>query len=120
MIVTYELLKEAIFNKMGVTSDIASDLAFRLLNYFGFNDETIDNALDQEDRRMFYFLQDVQILSTNWEEIVLPSGRTWRVFYWSLNVSNILKFAEPYKEAKIEQIELYESLPADVWMRSAA
>ena len=41
MVVTYELLKKAILNKMVVTNEIASDLAFRVMNYFGFNEETL-------------------------------------------------------------------------------
>lgn len=114
-IVTYEILSRAIRNKMGVTEDIANDIAFRVLNYFGYEDEIIDNALDQDDRRMFYFLQDVQILSTHWEEAILPTGRTWRVFYWALNVDKILEFAAPPQEEAVAELGLYESLPEDVW-----
>lgn len=71
-IITYETLARAVKNKMEVTEDVAEDISLRVLNYFGFHDEIIDNALDQDDRRMFYFLQDVQLLTTRWEEVVLP------------------------------------------------
>ena len=84
--ITYDLLARAIKNKMGVTDEIADDISYRVMNYFGNGVEIIDNALDQDDRRLFYFLQDVQILSTHWEEQILPTGRTWRVFYWTLNM----------------------------------
>jgi hypothetical protein len=105
---------------MEVTEDVAEDISLRVLNYFGFHDEIIDNALDQDDRRMFYFLQDVQLLTTRWEEVVLPTGRTWRVFYWGLNVDKIEKFAAPMIEAEDIELGLYDSLPDGVWSRSAA
>jgi hypothetical protein len=119
-IVTYETLAAAIKNRMEVTDDVADDISLRVLNYFGFHDEIIDNALDQDDRRMFYFLQDVQLLTTHWEEVVLPNGRTWRVFYWGLNVDKIEKFAAPIIEAEDIELGLYDSLPDGVWSRSAA
>jgi hypothetical protein len=119
-IVTYETLAAAIKNRMEVTDDVADDISLRVLNYFGFHDEIIDNALDQDDRRMFYFLQDVQLLTTHWEEVVLPNGRTWRVFYWGLNVDKIEKFAAPMIEAEDIELGLYDSLPDGVWSRSAA
>jgi hypothetical protein len=113
-------LDRAIKNKLEVTSDVAADITFRVLNYFGFEDEIIDNALDQDDRRMFYFLQDVQILSTHWEEAILPSGRTWRVFYWALNTERIMKYAAPKQDEESIEVGLYDSLPEDVWSRSTA
>ena len=119
-IITYETLSKAIKNKLEVTEDVADDIAYRVLNYFGYEDEIIDNALDQDDRRMFYFLQDVQILSTHWEEAVLPTGRTWRVFYWVLNSERIMKYATPKTEDEAMELGLYDSLPADVWSRQTA
>jgi len=119
-LVTYEILSQAIVNKMGVTRDIANDLSFRVLNYFGYDDEIIDNVLDPDDRRMFYFLQDIQLLSTHWEEAILPNGRTWRVFYWALNIPKILEFASPPKQETVTELGLYDSLPADVWSRQTA
>jgi len=119
-LITYETLASAIKNKMEVTEDVADDISIRVLNYFGFHDEIIDNALDQEDRRMFYFLQDVQLLTTHWEEVVLPTGRTWRVFYWGLNVEKIEKYAAQTIEGEEMELGLYDSLPEGVWSRSAA
>ncbi len=119
-LITYETLARAIKNKMEVTDDVADDISIRVLNYFGFHDEIIDNALDQDDRRMFYFLQDVQLLTTRWEEVVLPTGRTWRVFYWGLNVEKIEKFAAQTLETEEMELGLYDSLPEGVWSRSAA
>lgn len=119
-LITYETLARAVKNKMEVTEDVADDISIRVLNYFGFGEEIIDNVLDQDDRRMFYFLQDVQLLTTHWEEVVLPTGRTWRVFYWGLNVEKIEKYAAPVIESEDVEIGVYDSLPEGIWSRSAA
>ena len=118
--ITFEILSRAIMNKMGVTREISDDISLRVLNYFGYDDEIIDNVLDQDDRRMFYFLQDVELLSTHWEEVVLPNGRMWRVFYWALNVPKILEYARPRRDESAVEIGLYDSLPEDVWSRQPA
>mgnify|MGYP000843897077 FL=1 len=118
--ISFETLSRAILNKMGVTRDIADDIALRVLNYFGFDEEIIDNVLDQDDRRMFYFLQDIQLLRTHWEEAILPNGRTWRVFYWALNVQKIMEYASPPREEAAVEIGIYDSLPEDVWSREVA
>ncbi len=119
-VITHETLAQAIKNRLEVTADVADDIAFRVLNYFGFEDEIIDNVLDHDDRRMFYLLQDMQMLTTHWEEEVLPTGRVWRVFYWGLNTERIGQFSRsPSQEGRI-QLGVYETLPEDVWSRSAA
>jgi hypothetical protein len=117
---THEILTSAIKNRLEVSQDVADDLAFRVLNYFGFGDEIIDNVLDHDDRRTFYFLQDMQILATHWEEALLPSGRIWRVFYWDLNIERINQYAASHSEESRIEAGLYETLPEDVWSRSAA
>ncbi len=112
----YELLARAISKKVGVDDAMAGQISLRVLNYFGFEDSIIDNALDQDDRKLFYFLQDVAILKTDWEEAILPSGRTWRIFYWSLNNENIASIALDVPSVKAEE-GLYETLPQDMWSR---
>jgi hypothetical protein len=109
-------LTRAIMKRIGVKKEAAEELAIRVLNYFGYGEEVIDNALDQDDRRLFYFLQDVSILKTAWEEAILPSGRTWRIFYWYLNVENIEEFSKEEEVTKQEE-GLYEALPQGVWSR---
>ena len=112
----YEMLMRAISKKVGVDDEMAGQITLRVLNYFGFEDTIIDNALDQDDRRLFYFLQDVALLKTDWEEAVLPNGRTWRIFYWSLNNGNIASIATDIEVIKAQQ-GIYETLPADMWSR---
>ncbi|HSA35280.1 MAG TPA: hypothetical protein P5202_01830, partial [Methanomassiliicoccales archaeon] len=90
--------------------------ALRVLNYFGYLDEIIDNALDHDDRRLFYFLQDMKILSTRREETQLASGRNWRIFYWSFNWENISRILED-KPPRNETADIYRSLPDSAWSR---
>ena len=101
---------------VGVHGVVADEVALRDLNYFGYQNEIIDNALDHDDRRLFYFLQDMKILSTRWEETQLISGRNWRIFYWSFNWNNIerLLVDDPVRESKAD---LYMDLPDSVWSR---
>jgi hypothetical protein len=100
----------------GFSGPVADEVALRVLNYFGYLDEIIDNALDHDDRRLFYFLQDMKILSTRWEETQLANGRNWRIFYWSFNWENINRFLED-KPITNEPKDLYRSLPDSVWCR---
>jgi hypothetical protein len=100
----------------GFSSPVADEVALRILNYFGYMDEMIDNALDHDDRRLFYFLQDMKILSTRWEEMQLASGRNWRIFYWSFNWENIAHILDDHPIKK-EPVDLYLSLPDSVWSR---
>ncbi len=101
---------------VGVTSPVADEVALRVLNFFGYHDEIIDNALDHDDRRLFYFLQDMKILGTRWEETQLISGRNWRIFYWSLNWDTIQRMLDDRPKTK-EPEDLYLTLPDSVWNR---
>ena len=112
----HKLLTKAIMKRVGVDQNMAGQLALRVLNYFGYEDEVIDNALDQDDRRLFYFLQDVQLLKTAWEEAILASGRTWRIFYWYLNIEKIEEHSKDVLEVIIEQ-GIYDTLPDKAWSR---
>ncbi|MHC1709623.1 MAG: DUF6015 family protein [Methanomassiliicoccales archaeon] len=100
----------------GFSGPVADEIALRVLNYFGYLDEIIDNALDHDDRRLFYFLQDMKILSTRWEETQLANGRNWRIFYWSFNWDNISRILEDQPK-RSEPVDLYRSLPDSVWSR---
>ncbi len=116
----YDTLTSALMNKGGMPCEEAGNVAIRVLNYFGFEYDVIDNLLDQGDRRLFYFLQDIELMKTEWEEVVLPTGRTWRVFYWILNVDHIDEFAKEVETKCPVQPELYDSLPAGTWSRQEA
>ena len=85
-----------------------------VLSYFGFEVQVIDNSLDPEDRRIFYMLHDLGLLSSDWEETLIPSGRMWRIYYWQLNVSSIRTVIS--KKGKLqEQANVYDKLPTEAW-----
>jgi len=115
--VDYRMLSKVIVGSVGMNESAAEELALRMLNYFGYEGEVIDNMLDQEDRRLFYFLQDLKLLKTHWEEAILPSGRTWRIFYWKLNVDHICREVRKLEEGLDETVSLYETLPENAWSR---
>jgi len=103
---------------IGLNGAVADEVALRVMNYFGYQDEIIDNALDHDDRRLFYFLQDMKILSTRWEETQLISGRNWRIFYWSFNWNSIEKLLMDDVIVK-RPTDLYMDLPESVWARES-
>jgi hypothetical protein len=111
-------LSRAISRRVGVEVKEANLIALRVLNYFGYEDELIDNVLDQDDRRLFYFLQDLGLLGTAWQEEILPTGRTWRVFYWHLNIDKIVRSATETDRPKAE-LGVYDELPSSVWSHEA-
>jgi len=100
----------------GLSGPVADEVALRVLNYFGYLDEIIDNALDHDDRRLFYFLQDMKILRTRWEETQLASGRNWRIFYWSYNWESISRILEEKPPVDVT-VDIYRSLPDSAWCR---
>ena len=85
------------------------------MNYFGFENFIVDNALDQLDRQLFYRLHDAGLLRTSWETILLLSGKHWRIFYWELNEGDLDRVITESEESGQEPI--YNSLPDEYWGR---
>jgi hypothetical protein len=110
----FTLLEKVLESRAGFNEDTAQEVTLKILNYFGFHDEIIDNALNQEDRKLFYYLQDIDLLQTHWEETQLASGRNWRIFYWALNLER-LKECEVKLTQKAEDQDVYTSLPETAW-----
>ena len=52
--VTYEELRIAIERKSKIDAETSGQLAERVLNYFGYNSEMIDNALTPEDLSLIH------------------------------------------------------------------
>lgn len=109
----FELIRRTLIKEGNFSEAVASEVCWRVLNLFGFSDEIIDNVLDAEDRRLFYFLQDLHVLSTHGEEAQLLSGMTWRIFYWNLNREAMERIIEGMPMAS--EKDIYLSLPEGVW-----
>ncbi|NYT12482.1 MAG: hypothetical protein GKC03_08065 [Methanomassiliicoccales archaeon] len=112
---------DALMNRIGLREEVAIDVAQRVLNYFGYGDTIIDNMLNQDDRRLFYFLQDSGMMGTDWDETFLPNGRGWRIFYWRLDLPRIRSYLVKEDEGTREEVlEVYDTLPDNAWCREGA
>ncbi len=115
MSVTIDKLSRAIRKRLKLGPEEAGQLSQRVMNYFGFENFIVDNALDQPDRQLFYRLHDAGLLRTSWETILLLSGKHWRIFYWELNEGDLERIIRE-TEATMQE-PLYNSLPDDYWGR---
>lgn len=123
LIVSLNRLTEAIVNSYkehNMSREDARNMAYHVLNFFGFGDRIVDNVLEPEDRDLFYMLEDFGLLVTEREETTLYDGREWRIHYWLLKKNTInsmaseedISLSEPE-----EEFDVYEDIPEDVWMR---
>ena len=115
MSVTIDKLSKALQKRLKIGQDESSQISQRVMNYFGFENFIVDNALDQPDRQLFYRLHDAALLRTSWETILLLSGKHWRIFYWELNESDLERVFTEVEELGHEP--LYNSLPDEYWGR---
>ncbi len=124
--VTMDDLITAIINSIESQREMeeseAYDLAYRVLNFFGYSDRIIDNILEPEDRDAFYMLEDTGILTTEREETTLYDGREWRIHYWIFRkerIEELLEAGSSRPEAEKAEDSVYDDLPDDVWNRSS-
>lgn len=115
--ITLARLARAIEKRQGIAPADAAAKAERLLAYFGFRTVIIDNAIAAEDRKLFYELQDVGILRSSWETVLLLSGRNWRIFYWEIVEADLDRWT---RDDRKEGAPLYDRLPDEVWGHSGA
>jgi hypothetical protein len=114
LIVTIGRLKKAIAKKLKLEEPDATDLAERVLSYFGFTNVIIDNVIAPADRKLFYRLHDAGILQSYAESLVLQNGRTWRIFYWEISDDELHRILS--KKGKVKD-GTYSTLPAEYWSR---
>ncbi len=116
-----EELTTAIKNSIdedGMETSAAQMMAEHVLNFFGFNDRIIDNILEQEDRDVFYMLEDAGLLTTEREETTLYDGREWRIHYWLFEKDKIIdKIRSETKkdEQSRDDQNVYDEVPDGVW-----
>ncbi len=122
--ITVDLMARAISNGMSrqskrMSEQEAYDIAFHVLNFFGYSRYVIDNMLEPEDRDAFYMLEDLGILDTEREETTLFDGREWRIHYWLIRPENVKKLAyssgQKVDEVVSTESMVYDGLPDDVW-----
>jgi hypothetical protein len=124
MIVSLNRLTEAIINSYkehNMSQEDAQNMAYHVLNFFGFGDRIVDNILEPEDRDLFYMLEDFGLLVTEREETTLYDGREWRIHYWLLKKHAITNMACNGIEecpALDENRNIYEEIPDEAWVRA--
>ena len=122
LIVSLNRLTEAIVNSYkehNMTNEDAQNMAYHVLNFFGFGDRIVDNILEPEDRDLFYMLEDFGLLVTEREETTLYDGREWRIHYWLLKKNAIANMAcdENDQCGPGDDYNVYEEIPDEVWSR---
>ncbi len=105
-------------DKRGMETSAAQMMAEHVMNFFGFSDRIIDNILEQEDRDVFYMLEDAGLLTTEREETTLYDGREWRIHYWLFKKDKIQELIEAEsskEEGQDEEEDVYDEVPEGVW-----
>lgn len=104
----------AIKNRLDIDLKEARKYAETTMDVFGYDDRILDNAIERDERKLFYRLEEEGMLYTQGEEIFLKDGREWRSRYFILNKQKIFDFAsgkitkkpEPVSEEPINTDEL--------------
>lgn len=97
----------------------AVDLAWTVLQFFGYGDQCLGNALEQQERTIFYELEDLGILKSVSREDHLHTGDIWRTLTWEFDregIRRIGSFSGSPQATEVEQ--LYASLPAEAFSRA--
>ena len=100
---------------------VAEGIAEHALGFFGFSNRIIDNALEPNDRILFYQLQDYDLLTTESEETTLWDGREWRIHYWKFkSTAEAFALAAMDMRGKKDVDEdpyagIYDDMPANLW-----
>ncbi len=115
---------ETTIGEHGMPEKEAEMMAKHVMNLFGFNGRILDNMLEPQDRDVFYMLEDEEILTTEREETTLYDGREWRIHYWTFRKDRIgeilsgkIKTADFNRYPKAEDVNIYDEVPDDVWLR---
>ena len=125
-IITLDILSKAIAHRVGIDIEEARRNAGFVLDIFGYSDRVIDNILNNEDRQLFYLLEEEGMLTTDQEDTILYDGREWRTHYWVLRKKIIIKYARDKKSCMksvlsdkhiwdISDRSIYDSLTEDNW-----
>lgn len=116
--ITVKKLAIALEKRLGLAPADALEEARVVMNYFGFRDTIIDNAIEPEDRKLLYALQEAGLLHSYWESVPLLDGRHWRIFYWQLDETVLDRLAN--EEESPSEDRVYSNLPEEAWSHPSA
>ena len=102
----------------GYSEKDIKDLADFIISLYGFDYAVVDNRLAPKDRDIFYKLEEEKLVYTRQEEVTITKGKVWRLHYWFLNRSFILKLSRgKEEEEKIDEYAIYGEMNEDIWSR---
>ncbi|MDH3364767.1 MAG: hypothetical protein OEM29_02005 [Thermoplasmata archaeon] len=113
-------LKKTVGKKDDMSDEEVKKLAEYVMSFFGYTDEVIDNRLTTEDRDVFYMLEEVGLVTTTHEEVLLKKGKLWRIHYWILKKDQIARLAamDGAAEESVESArDVYQELSDEQWAR---
>ena len=102
-IITFEDMKLALMGAINMSNEDAEEYARFFTNFLGYGNSVLDNVLTQEDRDVFYMLENSGLVKGTREETMLLKGTTWRIFHWEFKINEIEKFKN--KALGIDEIE---------------
>ena len=113
-------LKKTIGRRDDMSDDDVKKMAEYIMSFFGYTDEVIDNRLTPDDRDTFYMLEEVGLVTTTHEEVLLKKGKMWRIHYWILKKDQIARLAATDDDADKDdtaKVDVYEELSDEQWAR---
>ena len=116
-------LKKTIGKRDDMSDDDVKKMAEYIMSFFGYTDEVIDNRLTPNDRDVFYMLEEVGLVTTTHEEVLLKKGKMWRIHYWILKKDQIARLAAMDEDAEKDDsgaVDVYEELSDEQWARHRA
>jgi len=123
-ILTPEILAKAIVNALKLRDysmdyNNALEISEHILNFFGFEEQIIENVLENDDREILYFLENLGLVGFRVSTLTTYEGKEWNVSTVHLKDKKIFEFANKEIDAprEIEISEIYEKLPEEAWVR---
>ncbi|MGB9815917.1 MAG: DUF6015 family protein, partial [Thermoplasmata archaeon] len=126
-IVTPDILAGAMVNALklrgyNMNYNDALKTAEHILNFFGFEDQILENVLENDDREVLYFLEDLDLVdfkkdSVNVNRSIL-SLETWNISTVQLKKKKIFELSTKEIEhpREVESL-IYEKLPEEAWAK---
>lgn len=113
-------LKKTIGKRDDMSDEDVRKMAEYVMSFFGYTDEVIDNRLTPNDRDVFYMLEEVGLVTTTHEEVLLKKGKLWRIHYWILKKDQIARLAvmdDVAEKSGSTPVDVYEELSDEQWAR---
>ncbi len=99
IIITAVDLGKAISHKIGGSLEETIKNSYDVKDYLGEHKRRLDNYLDTDLRQLFYQLEDHGLVYREHEPATTSSGRMLDLYFWGLNISNILEAKKNYERS---------------------